>query len=94
MMVFILIYSILLFLLFLLFFLVVRYKEKIDATGMCVSPGFIDTIGQSYKPFLFGDGKAISKVAQGITMEIMGEGFSPAPFNENYLDVISSFLPL
>jgi dihydroorotase/N-acyl-D-amino-acid deacylase len=55
--------------------------DTIDATGMVVAPGFIDIQGHSRKAFLRGDGRVVSKVTQGITTEIMGEGDSNAPAN-------------
>ncbi len=53
--------------------------ETIDATGMVVAPGFIDIQSHSRAQFLSGDGRVISKITQGITTEIMGEGTSNAP---------------
>jgi len=53
--------------------------ETIDAAGMVVAPGFIDIQGHSRYQFLEGDGRVISKVTQGITTEIMGEGTTNAP---------------
>jgi len=55
-------------------------RRVIDATGMVVSPGFIDMLGQSEVSLLI-DNRAISKLAQGITSEITGEGGSIAPQN-------------
>jgi N-acyl-D-amino-acid deacylase len=55
--------------------------SRIDATGKVVAPGFIDIQGQSYVPFTVGDGRVVSKVSQGITTEILGEGSTPAPVN-------------
>jgi N-acyl-D-aspartate/D-glutamate deacylase len=52
----------------------------IDAHGMVVSPGFIDMLGQSEFPLLI-DNRSFSKLAQGITSEITGEGGSIAPQN-------------
>lgn len=52
----------------------------IDARGMVVAPGFIDMLGQSETPLLI-DNRSISKLAQGITSEITGEGGSIAPQN-------------
>jgi N-acyl-D-aspartate/D-glutamate deacylase len=51
--------------------------REIDASGMTVTPGFIDVQGQSGTTVL-ADGNAESHVRQGITTEIIGEGSSPA----------------
>jgi dihydroorotase/N-acyl-D-amino-acid deacylase len=56
--------------------------ERIDASGLVVSPGFIDIQSHSRSAFLNGDGCVISKVTQGITTEILGEGWTNAPANE------------
>jgi dihydroorotase/N-acyl-D-amino-acid deacylase len=55
--------------------------KRVDATGMVVSPGFIDIQGQSGFAFLFGDGRNVGKLMQGVTTEILGEGSTPAPVN-------------
>ena len=57
-------------------------RERIDVTGRVVAPGFIDIQGQSRTQFLTQDGRVISKVTQGVTTEILGEGFTNAPSNE------------
>jgi len=54
-------------------------KQRLDVRGLVVSPGFIDI--QSGTGFL-GDSRSVSKVTQGITTEILGEGNTPAPTNE------------
>lgn len=51
----------------------------VDAEDHVVAPGFIDIQSHSITPFLT-DGRAVSKITQGVTTEIMGEGWSPAPF--------------
>ncbi|HEX5166573.1 MAG TPA: D-aminoacylase [Thermomicrobiales bacterium] len=53
--------------------------EVVDATGHVVCPGFIDIQSHSIMP-LFADGRLLSKAHQGVTTEIMGEGWTPAPF--------------
>ena len=57
----------------------VKAKHTIDATGLVVAPGFIDMLGQSELNLLI-DKRAVSKLTQGITTEITGEGESVAPF--------------
>src|SRR5579885_2041431 len=51
----------------------------VDATGHVVCPGFIDIQSHSILPLL-SDGRSLSKVTQGVTTEIMGELWTPAPF--------------
>lgn len=65
-------------------------KRRIDATGLVVAPGFIDIQGQSDSAFLLGDGRNVSKVTQGITTEILGEGATPAPANARTLALDST----
>lgn len=55
---------------------------QIDAADRVVAPGFIDIQGHSRDAFLEGDGRVVSKITQGITTEIMGEGWTNAPENE------------
>lgn len=56
-------------------------RDTIDATGLIVAPGFIDMLGHS-EFRLLADGRAISKIFQGVTSEITGEVSSVAPVNE------------
>ena len=56
-------------------------KQRIDAAGRIVAPGFIDMLGQSELTIL-NDPHVPSKLFQGITTEITGEGSSVAPVNE------------
>jgi N-acyl-D-aspartate/D-glutamate deacylase len=54
-------------------------KRVIDATGLIVAPGFIDI--HSHSDFLLlEDGNAQSKIRQGVTTEILGEGNSAGPY--------------
>jgi dihydroorotase/N-acyl-D-amino-acid deacylase len=55
-------------------------KRVIEAKGLVVAPGFIDMLGQSETALLI-DNRSVSKLAQGITSEITGEGGSIAPQN-------------
>ncbi|HUA15818.1 MAG TPA: D-aminoacylase [Verrucomicrobiae bacterium] len=56
-------------------------KRTIDAAGKVVAPGFIDMLGQSELTILV-DPRLPSKIYQGITSEITGEGSSVAPLND------------
>src|ERR1700731_2445302 len=55
-------------------------KQRIDAAGRIVAPGFIDMLGQSELTLLVNP-HVPSKIFQGITTEITGEGQSVAPVN-------------
>jgi dihydroorotase/N-acyl-D-amino-acid deacylase len=55
-------------------------KSTVDAKGKVVAPGFIDMLGQSELTILV-DPRLPSKIYQGITTEITGEGGSAAPLN-------------
>jgi len=56
-------------------------KRTIDAGGKVVAPGFIDMLGQSELTILV-DPRLPSKIYQGITSEVTGEGNSAAPLND------------
>jgi len=62
----------------------VRTRARIDAHGLVVAPGFIDMLGQSEFNLLV-DNRAASKVTQGVTTEITGEGNSIAPINQRMI---------
>ena len=59
-------------------------KRSIDAQGKVISPGFIDVQGQSEFNILV-DNRAASKITQGVTTEITGEGTSIGPVNDRVL---------
>jgi N-acyl-D-amino-acid deacylase len=61
-----------------------RARDTLDATGLIVSPGWIDMLGHS-EYALLRDGRAISKITQGITSEITGEVTSVVPVNQHTL---------
>ena len=54
----------------------------IDATGLSVSPGFINMLSWGYGT-LMEDGRGLSDLLQGVTLEIFGEGRSPGPYYED-----------
>jgi N-acyl-D-amino-acid deacylase len=59
--------------------------RDIDAHGMVVAPGFIDMLGQS-EVTIMADPRLPSKIYQGITTEITGEGESIAPMNDAIIE--------
>jgi N-acyl-D-amino-acid deacylase len=59
-------------------------SPSIDATNLVVAPGFIDLLGQSEFNVLV-DGRAASKIMQGVTTEVTGEGSSIAPVNDRLI---------
>jgi len=60
-------------------------KRTIDAGGKVVAPGFIDMLGQSEMTILV-DPRLPSKIFQGITTEVTGEGGSIAPLNDAIIE--------
>src|SRR5574338_1236143 len=59
-------------------------KQRIDAHGLVVAPGFIDMLGQSDLTILV-EPTLPSKIFQGITTEVTGEGASAAPLNDRII---------
>jgi N-acyl-D-amino-acid deacylase len=55
-----------------------KAKKTIDAKGLVVAPGFIDSHSHS-DLLVLEDGKAESKIRQGVTLEVLGEGSSAGP---------------
>jgi N-acyl-D-amino-acid deacylase len=58
-----------------------KTNNEVDAKGMAVSPGFIDMQSQSMET-LIQDGRSLSAIKQGVTLEIFGEGESMGPLND------------
>jgi len=56
-------------------------KKEIDAKGMAVSPGFINMLSWATES-LIEDGRGMSDIKQGVTLEVMGEGWSMGPISE------------
>ena len=58
-----------------------KAKTEIDASGLAVSPGFINMLSWA-NVSLIEDGKSQSDIRQGVTLEVMGEGWSMGPYND------------
>ena len=56
-------------------------RREIDAKGMAVAPGFINMLSWATESLIV-DGRAMADVKQGVTLEVMGEGWSMGPLNE------------
>ena len=55
---------------------------EIDATGLVVAPGFINVLSWATES-LIEDGRSVSDIMQGVTLEVFGEGWSMGPFDED-----------
>jgi N-acyl-D-amino-acid deacylase len=55
-----------------------RARREIDASGQAVAPGFINMLSWSTESLLV-DGRGQSDLRQGVTLQVMGEGFSMGP---------------
>ncbi|HEX5264307.1 MAG TPA: D-aminoacylase [Phenylobacterium sp.] len=55
-----------------------RGKTEIDAAGKAIAPGFINMLSHSEDSFM-ADGRGLSELRQGVTLEVMGEGGSVGP---------------
>ncbi|MBL7838696.1 MAG: D-aminoacylase [Cyclobacteriaceae bacterium] len=53
-------------------------KTEIDAKGLAVAPGFINMLSMAERSLLM-DGRSMSDIKQGVTLEVMGEGWSAGP---------------
>ena len=56
-------------------------RNEIDATGLAVAPGFINMLSWANES-LIEDGRSLSDIHQGVTLEVMGEGNSMGPMTE------------
>ncbi len=56
-------------------------RHELNARGLVVAPGFIDMHSHS-DYLLLEDGRAESKIRQGVTLEVLGEGSSAGPFQD------------
>ena len=53
----------------------------IDAGGQAVSPGFVNMLSWSTESLII-DGRSMGEIKQGVTLEVMGEGWSMGPLND------------
>ena len=58
-----------------------KATAEVDAKGMAVAPGFINMLSWATDS-LIHDGRGQSDIRQGVTLEVMGEGWSMGPLNE------------
>jgi N-acyl-D-amino-acid deacylase len=58
-----------------------RGRVEIDANGLAIAPGFINMLSWANES-LIADGRAMSDIKQGVTLEVMGEGTSMGPLND------------
>jgi len=62
-----------------------KARREIDATGKAVAPGFINMLSWSTESLLV-DGRGQGELRQGVTLQVMGEGFSMGPLNQAMKD--------
>src|ERR1043166_3566079 len=71
----------------------VQARQRVNAQGLVVAPGFIDIQAQSRDALLTGDGRVVGMVTQGVTTMIMGEGWTNAPVNDLVLQAAAGCDP-
>lgn len=64
-------------------------REVVEAEGHVVCPGFIDIQSHSIVP-LMRDPRCLSKITQGVTTEIMGEAWTPAPVGGRFTNPMAA----
>jgi N-acyl-D-amino-acid deacylase len=71
----------------------VEAKTEIDAEGLVVAPGFINMLSWAVDS-LIDDGRGLSDIAQGVTLEVFGEGWSMGPLSDapEMQDMLKEFL--
>lgn len=57
-------------------------RTEIDARGLAVSPGFVNMLSWATESLL-EDGRGLSDIKQGVTLEVMGEGWSMGPLTDS-----------
>lgn len=64
-------------------------KNEINAKGLTVAPGFINMLSMAERSLLL-DGRSMSDIRQGVTLEVMGEGWSAGPVKRNLKKPVDS----
>ncbi|MCO4812968.1 MAG: D-aminoacylase [Gammaproteobacteria bacterium] len=64
-------------------------EQEIDASGLAVAPGFINMLSWATES-LIEDGRGMSDIKQGVTLEVMGEGWSMGPVNDELRALVKS----
>jgi N-acyl-D-amino-acid deacylase len=63
--------------------------KEIDASGLAVAPGFINMLSWADQ-LILRDGRSTSDIKQGVTLEVFGEGWSPAPLRRQTAKPVDS----
>jgi N-acyl-D-amino-acid deacylase len=66
-----------------------RGGDELDAAGLAVAPGFVNMLSWATESLL-EDGRAQSDIRQGVTLEVMGEGFSMGPLTEQMKEEVAA----
>jgi N-acyl-D-amino-acid deacylase len=66
-----------------------RGHDDLDAAGNAVTPGFVNMLSWATESLL-EDGRAQSDIRQGVTLEVMGEGFSMGPLTEQMKEEVAA----
>jgi N-acyl-D-amino-acid deacylase len=66
-----------------------RGGDELDANGLAVAPGFVNMLSWATESLL-EDGRAQSDIRQGVTLEVMGEGFSMGPLTEQMKEEVAA----
>lgn len=64
-------------------------RDELDASGCAVAPGFVNVLSWAVESLL-EDGRAQSDIRQGVTLEVMGEGFSMGPLTEEMKEEVEA----
>ena len=66
-------------------------RRELDAAGKAVTPGFINMLSWANRS-LIEDGRGVSDIRQGVTLEVFGEGWTMGPINDSMREELQSQL--